>query len=229
MVIRKGFTLIELLVVIGIIAILAAILFPVFASAKMSTKRTQCASNMRQIGLGIQLYANDNDGWMPLSKHTVSYVQASWIYTLGPYLGNLDEIRICPADPRREKLLKAKGTSYVMNEYVVATGQEDCISQLDALPKPSETMTTFIVQEKRGVSTSQDHTHSSLWFAGGVGDWDSVVYDIQPDRHQVGSPAYPNLEGSSNYLYADTHVKSFTAKRVRGWVSDNFNFAIPPQ
>jgi len=63
---RKAFTLIELLVVIAIIAILAAILFPVFAQAKAAAKTVACASNMRQIGVAMQLYLADyDDVWFP--------------------------------------------------------------------------------------------------------------------------------------------------------------------
>ncbi|MDW8052685.1 MAG: prepilin-type N-terminal cleavage/methylation domain-containing protein, partial [Armatimonadota bacterium] len=58
---RKGFTLIELLVVIAIIAILAAILFPVFAQAREKARQTMCTSNMKQIGLAIVMYLNDYD------------------------------------------------------------------------------------------------------------------------------------------------------------------------
>ena len=62
---RTGFTLIELLVVIAIIAILAAILFPVFASARAKARQTACASNLRQLGMGIRMYADDWDGGCP--------------------------------------------------------------------------------------------------------------------------------------------------------------------
>ena len=62
---RRAFTLIELLVVIAIIAILAAILFPVFARAKESAKRTACLSNSRQQGAALLMYLTDNDGMMP--------------------------------------------------------------------------------------------------------------------------------------------------------------------
>ncbi len=62
---RRAFTLIELLVVIAIIAILAAILFPVLTQARAAAQRTTCLSNMKQFGLGFQLYLDDSDGLMP--------------------------------------------------------------------------------------------------------------------------------------------------------------------
>lgn len=66
----RGFTLVELLVVITIIAVLAAILFPVMASAKMAAKQTQCASNMRQVGLAAALYLSDNDNqFFPVARY----------------------------------------------------------------------------------------------------------------------------------------------------------------
>src|SRR5436853_7431745 len=65
---RSGFTLIELLVVIAIIAILAAILFPVFAQARESARITSCLSNMKQIGLSWNMYAQDYDETYPLSR-----------------------------------------------------------------------------------------------------------------------------------------------------------------
>jgi prepilin-type N-terminal cleavage/methylation domain-containing protein len=63
---RRGFTLIELLVVIAIIAILAAILFPVFAQARESARKTQCASNARQVGMGTQMYLQDYEEMFPI-------------------------------------------------------------------------------------------------------------------------------------------------------------------
>ena len=67
----RAFTLIELLVVIAIIAILAAILFPVFSQAKQAAKQTQCVMHMKQVGLGLIMYANDNDSvWAPAADAT---------------------------------------------------------------------------------------------------------------------------------------------------------------
>ena len=64
---KRAFTLIELLVVIAIIAILAAILFPVFAQAKSAAKKTQDLSQMKQLGTAVQIYAGDNDDTLPLA------------------------------------------------------------------------------------------------------------------------------------------------------------------
>ena len=64
---RRAFTLIELLVVIAIIAVLAAILFPVFAQAREKARQTACLSNMRQMTLGVMMYAQDYDETLPLA------------------------------------------------------------------------------------------------------------------------------------------------------------------
>ena len=68
----KGFTLIELLVVIAIIAILAAILFPVFAKAREKARQISCLSNMKQIGLGFLQYENDNDEGFPIGEMRIT-------------------------------------------------------------------------------------------------------------------------------------------------------------
>jgi prepilin-type N-terminal cleavage/methylation domain-containing protein/prepilin-type processing-associated H-X9-DG protein len=77
---RKGFTLIELLVVIAIIAILAAILFPVFSKAREKARQTSCMSNQRQIDLAIQMYAQDNDESLPGSNTVTSGIYPNVVY-----------------------------------------------------------------------------------------------------------------------------------------------------
>ena len=86
---KTGFTLIELLVVIAIIAILAAILFPVFARARENARRSSCMSNMKQIGLGVMQYLQDYDErYMP--EHD------EWVDAVQPYIKSTQIFR-CPS------------------------------------------------------------------------------------------------------------------------------------
>jgi prepilin-type N-terminal cleavage/methylation domain-containing protein/prepilin-type processing-associated H-X9-DG protein len=95
---KSGFTLIELLVVIAIIAILAAILFPAFAKARESARRSSCSSNMKQIGLGIMQYTQEYDEKMPPANEVGSWWgDNSWQRTAQPYIKSFAVFR-CPSD-----------------------------------------------------------------------------------------------------------------------------------
>jgi prepilin-type N-terminal cleavage/methylation domain-containing protein len=97
---NRAFTLIELLVVIAIIAILAAILFPVFAQAKMAAKKTQSVSNFKQVGTSLTMYMTDFDDRMPNAPCIVNVpvahgcdemsMQTTWRYRVQPYMKNKD-------------------------------------------------------------------------------------------------------------------------------------------
>lgn len=87
---RRGFTLIELLVVIAIIAILAAILFPVFAKAREKARTASCQSNIRQIGLSVMMYSEDYDETFPIMyPEPYSYAKL-WTFYIKPYLSKQD-------------------------------------------------------------------------------------------------------------------------------------------
>ncbi len=91
---RKGFTLIELLVVIAIIAILAAILFPVFARAREKARQSSCLSNVKQIALGVLMYAQDYDE--RLLAYRSETVKISWVTLIDPYVKN-SQVWYCPS------------------------------------------------------------------------------------------------------------------------------------
>jgi prepilin-type N-terminal cleavage/methylation domain-containing protein/prepilin-type processing-associated H-X9-DG protein len=100
----RGFTLIELLVVIAIIAILAALLLPALSSAKQRAWTTSCNSNLHQIGLGMRMFADDNDGYYPESGGDIYWNatdattgKASWMQQIFPWVGNTN-VYNCPGN-----------------------------------------------------------------------------------------------------------------------------------
>ena len=98
---KRAFTLIELLVVIAIIAILAAILFPVFARARENARRASCQSNLKQLALGLIAYVQDYDELLPLALGngvTTGDAGYGWAGSTQPYLKSI-QILQCPSEP----------------------------------------------------------------------------------------------------------------------------------
>lgn len=134
---KRGFTLIELLVVIAVISILAAILFPVFARARENARRTSCASNMKQLALGVLQYTQDYDERMPIPYRAKTgdesplafyragsdyFSQFTWVDGIDPYIRN-SQVFKCPSDSiKLTGSYAADGTygavSYGMNNYL---------------------------------------------------------------------------------------------------------------
>ncbi|MCW5932701.1 MAG: prepilin-type N-terminal cleavage/methylation domain-containing protein [Fimbriimonadia bacterium] len=113
---RRGFTLIELLVVIAIIAILAAILFPVFAQAREKGRQTQCISNGKQIGLALLMYANDYENFLPVYNWPESYIVGARVM---PYVKNTGIFK-CPSSAFRQGSVQAKQRDNGYGNYLTA-------------------------------------------------------------------------------------------------------------
>ncbi|MBL8068304.1 MAG: prepilin-type N-terminal cleavage/methylation domain-containing protein [Armatimonadetes bacterium] len=109
---RRAFTLIELLVVIAIIAVLAAILFPIFAQAKDAAKKTQDLSNIKQIGLALNIYAADYDDMLMKDDEDADY---EWFEILYPYVKNEGVFRT----PKYKALATDPETDYLLNRLGV--------------------------------------------------------------------------------------------------------------
>ncbi len=226
---QRAFTLIELLVVIAIIAILAGLLLPALASAKSRARQTACTSNLRQVGLGIQMYAEDYRGYFPETTHGGA-TNVSWIYTLAPYVGNVASIRICPSDPKGRIRRTNDASSYIPNEYLAVDRRDplgrviESFRRLDQLRNPTETISVFEISDSKDASIYNDHTHSRNWFKG----WSAVTDDIQPDRHRTGNATADHSSGSASYLFACGHVVAVKASALKQRVDRGENIALPP-
>ena len=118
---KRGFTLIELLVVIAIVAILAAILFPVFQKVRENARRSSCQSNEKQLALGVIQYVQDSDEAYPTQPEgTVANnygYQMSWISNVQPYIKSYDVFK-CPDDSHTVGVGEGPATSYVANSVI---------------------------------------------------------------------------------------------------------------
>jgi prepilin-type N-terminal cleavage/methylation domain-containing protein/prepilin-type processing-associated H-X9-DG protein len=210
---RDGFTLIELLVVIAIIAILAAILFPIFATAKETARRTQCMSNMRQITLAFPQYADDNNGLLPaLNAFSSDGVTASGDVIAGKvqtgslysYLNRSKGLLRCPSDARKMAAAgyssseKGFTYSYTINGWItwaahgdqLAPAAGDARQYANAHGYPisyikNARRTVCLVDENTEIINGQYRINDQLF----------IWYDITGDKHA----------GYANITFLDGH------------------------
>jgi prepilin-type N-terminal cleavage/methylation domain-containing protein/prepilin-type processing-associated H-X9-DG protein len=219
---RSGFTLIELLVVIAIIAILAAILFPVFAQAREKARQSSCSSNLKQIGTALMMYVQDYDETYPnrrfepfdTSNSNARYDDNSWRSVIQPYVKNT-QILVCPSNPDND-------TPSWDPEFPISYGAN--FTDPGNVPADGLGRGLFGQQRSPGVNLSQIERASELiavaeiekvpWvtFVVDRGDlshtWALGKYNGQTFQNVYTNALFKGHTGASNYLFADGHVKA---------------------
>jgi prepilin-type N-terminal cleavage/methylation domain-containing protein/prepilin-type processing-associated H-X9-DG protein len=191
-----GFTLIELLVVIAIIAVLASLLLPALSRAKESARTAHCLSQMRQIGLAVRLYADDNDDEFPRSQHSAfAHSQLAWGRAVAPQLAQdaatwtnlLRGVYHCPRDPRTTPWSYGQNVYFELNpESDDYTGSPQTWRRVASIPNPSA---TILQAETPG---SVDHVMPHFWMTS------QDATDVDAHRHK----------SRSNYNFVDGHSEA---------------------
>jgi len=229
---RNAFTLIELLVVIAIIAILAAILFPVFAKVREKARQTSCASNMKQLGLGIVQYLQDNDETFAMGNPNYGYT-GGWAHPIIPYLKSVDVYK-CPNDPTHYAPAGGgvwQDVSYAMNDSLLGDGNRDSggnnprVTAMAALNAPASTvMLCEVFNATMDINNASDTTDFSTGATMDQNFWGGCAMGCV-GRYATGNPIGHNLAyasgfqtgahtDGSNFLACDGHVKWLKAVRI---------------
>jgi prepilin-type N-terminal cleavage/methylation domain-containing protein len=206
---RSGFTLIELLVVIAIIAILAAILFPVFARARAKAMQNTCLSNVKEISLSLLMYASDFDNYLPNCKYCSSYATyPSWWDCVYPYIKN-EQIAFCPMDNGDNGAYNPApnyGTCTACNPQTTARPSycingniagEYSFAQLTMVNNPAETILVDPIDSGFGQNPRE------------MG-WQDYAYAI-PNLQAGVCDAVSRHNGGENWGLVDGHAKFYPA------------------
>ena len=203
---RRGFTIIELLVVIAIIAILAAILFPVFARAREKARQASCSSNEKQIALAFLMYAQDyyvcfpavyNDGVASIGRYI-------WADCLVPYTKNR-QLFSCPS-LMTDTNASLQNTRYCMDMVHGWSWPEDCVRDGNALQYPLKD-SQFAQPSKFAFIEESDNAWYNHWID--TPGWNNSTHGANGTVliGQLGETMVPIHNGGMNIAYVDGHVK----------------------
>jgi prepilin-type N-terminal cleavage/methylation domain-containing protein/prepilin-type processing-associated H-X9-DG protein len=220
-----AFTLVELLVVIAIIGVLVGLLLPAVQAARASARRSQCANNMRQVGLAMGLFCEAHKGRFPETSHNdANDEQLSWIYTVAPFMESVDAVRICPDDAKGAERLRARLSSYVMNVYLTNEGGPGLVTNRNKLQATSKTLALFEIADSKAAIIENDHVHNQGWFTlsniAARRVFQRIDGDMATRRHAEGT----------HFLYADWRVEFVPATTIESWAntqSQADNFCLP--
>lgn len=198
---RGAFTLIEMQVAIAIIAVLAAILFPVFARAREKGRQATCLSNLKQIGLALEMYVQDYDETLPYHLISIDMggTYVNWLSGVEPYCRNA-RVFECPS--LRDDHYEGPTDTTLSYPY-----NRDLNGRfLGSIEEPSEVIVCL------------DGVQASCSYSGGdtFRDTDGTVYTEDPNTGTSPNRViFSRHNGGGNCLFVDGHVKWLRAQRVR--------------
>jgi prepilin-type processing-associated H-X9-DG protein len=192
---------VEILVVLAVIALLAALLLPVLARTRESARRIACASHLRQVGIALQAYVDDHDGFYPVSLLTApaetdmeeGESSSDWEDAIEAYFQS-EPIFRCPSDPSPAEFFEM---SYALNASFAAVLHETAITY------PAE---TIVVADRRNTLLNQDRPALFVWWEWQGNLWPprllpdptpSASRDLALERHGDGL----------NFLFSDGHIR----------------------
>ncbi|HEY3329623.1 MAG TPA: DUF1559 domain-containing protein [Capsulimonadaceae bacterium] len=209
---KSGFTLIELLVVIAIIAILAAILFPVFAKAREKARQVTCNSNLKQMGLGLLQYAQDYDEFLPCGRAAGGQGWAAQVY---PYLKTWNLFQ-CPDDSFVPGNTAWLPISYAINQNANAPSGAMNPAPLSRFTSPSKTVLIFEINGGTLYSTFANETGSPAGYGYTGGNPNGATgYSTgnMGNRVFTGNHEPRHVDGST-FLAGDGHTKFLSGEKV---------------